>query len=604
MNEISFAHAWVLALLPLSALLLAAWIVLGRQAARRAAALSRTRAGGPRVVAACCIALAVAAAVTAAAQPRWGTRQSLVPRTGAQVIVVLDVSRSMDGTDVAPSRLTAAKTAINATIGRLGGDRIGLVIFAGSARLRIPLTTDFTAASQVVTSLETGSVIVTGGSSAADGLDIALGAFDQESKSGRLMILITDGDDLGTDPAGTAERVRGSGVELLVVGAGTAAGSTVPVYDEQAKRTIDKPDASGAAIVTRLNEPFLRAIAAASGGRYLGSDLRALPGAVEGRIATLDRARFDQQAAKLPVERFQWFAGAALVLLAIGWLAERMPRGAARGVLVSVASLVALLLAGCATEAHDLNEQGRAALARGDSQAAIDAFVAAQQQQPDDPRISLNLASALHTAGRYDDANLAARRALVSRDPVIRGRAEASIGHHRFALQDLPGALDAFRQALVENPNDDASRHDYEVVLRLLQPPPPEAPASGQPGDEPGGPTPGEPGGTAAAGAGSGSATPPAGATPPPGATPGAQPGSQPGQSDPNSPGSAAGPSSPAEADQRVRQLDMAISRLVREAGDTPTPSQALEILRLLAERDRIAASRDGLAGGGDPRDY
>lgn len=613
MSDVTFARPLVLLGLAVAPVLFVVWLLLARRGARRVAALSRSPLGGPRVVAAICLVLALAAAVVAAAQPRWGTRQSLLPRTGAQLVVVMDVSRSMSSRDVAPSRLDAAKSAVIATIARLGGDRVGLVVFAGDARLRFPLTTDFAAASQVISSLETGTVLVGGGTSTASGLDIALQTFDPETDTGKLIVLITDGDDLGGDPATTAQRIRDAGISLLVAGVGTSDGSTVPVFDSTNRKAAEKLGADGQPIVTKLNEPFLRAVAAAAGGRYVGSDLRALPGAVDGRLTALKRGRFEQQAARIPVERYQWFAAAALALLVLASVVERLPRPlrpSRRVALAPLAAIAALLFASCATRAHDFNEQGRDAFRRGDHARAIELFTAAQAQQPDDSRLSVNLAAALHAAGRYDDANLAARRALGSRDPQVRARAEASIGHSRFALGDLPGALDAFKAALLENPGDGASRHDYEVVLRMLQPPPPSDPGQ-QGGQDPqqGGQQPGQdnqPGGQAGQQPGQGQQQPGQGQQQP------GQGQQQPGQGQ-QQPGQSAGqgqgnggnrPNTPQAAEQQIRTLDGQISRLVREAGETPTPSQALEILRLLAERDRLAGTREALGGTSDPNDY
>lgn len=592
MNGLSFAHPWVLGFLVAVPLVLALWWLGMRRGRQRAAALSRERtrvAPGMAV----CFALAGAALVVAAAQPRWGTREAFVPREGAEIVIVLDISRSMAVEDVAPNRLAASKAALSAMLDRLGGERVGLVIFAGDARVRFPLTTDLAAAEQVITSIETGAVIVEGGTSASQGLDVALTAFgDEPSGAGRLIVLISDGDDLGADPAGAATRVRESGAGLLVVGAGTAEGGRVPVYDRMLGAMTDKLDANGVPLISQLNEPFLRALAAAAGGQYVGSNLNALPGAVDGRVAALERARFDEQAELIPIERFQWFAAAALALLVAGTVTERLPRPSRRTAALLAGALVALVaLSSCTSEGYRLNEDGRAAMAVGDYEQAVALFQEAQAEEPANTDVTLNLAGALHAAGRYDDANRVARRALLSGSATVRGRAQASIGHHRFALGDLPGALDAFRRALVENPADDASRHDYEVVLHLLAPPPTEEPAEPEATPTP---APGE--GTPPAGEGTPGAegTPPGEATPAPGA----------GEATPGAGTPAPGPISPLEIEEQIAGLDAQIAELVERAGEEPSTSEALEILQLLAERARVAGTRDALRNGGDPFDY
>ncbi len=590
MSDITFGRPLLLLLLVFVPIALAWWWIGLARGARAASQISRSRPSRPAYLASVLLAIAAGSAIIAASQPRWGTRSTAVPRTGAELIVVLDISRSMDAKDVPPSRLEAAKSAILATFARLSGDRAGVVIFAGDALLRFPLTGDMEAASQVVASLETGVILVEGGSSAASGLDVALEAFDTEHDTGRAVLLVTDGDDLGGDPAGAISRLRAAGVTLLVAGVGTPEGATVPVYDATRQRFVDKLDAAGKPIISRLNEVFLRTAATAAGGRYLGNDPQAIPGAVSATLASLERTRIEERATDTPIERFPWFAGAAMAALVLASVVERLPRiRLRRAVLGGAVSLLALFMAGCATEAYRVNEAGRDAFAAGDIDAAISLFYEAQVLDPDDAGISLNLAAALATAGRHEEASVAARRALLSNDDAIRARAHASLGHHQFALEQYPASLEAFKQALLLDPDDDNSRHDYEVVLRLLNPPDP--PPTPPPGKET--PTPG-PGETPQPGDGTGEGSPtpgPGQGTPRPGAS--ASPG--PGDSRPGD---------LQELEQQIQQIDNQVRRLLQASGDDPTPEQALEILRLLAERSRLSALRDAFRGGGRPGDY
>jgi Ca-activated chloride channel homolog len=593
MTDISFARDWALLLLPIPVLALAGWWVGVGRARRKASTLTRGAGARPPYVAAVLFTLAALAAVGAAAQPRWGTIESKVPRSGADLVVVVDISRSMDARDVEPDRLQAAKTTINSVLDRLGGDRVGLVVFAGTARERFPLTTDFDAARQVVSTLQTGAVFVEGGSNASLGLETALELLGDDPDTGKVILLLTDGDDLGGDPAASAQAVQESDADLLIVGVGTVDGATIPVVDPSRGVEGPKLDADGNPIVTKLNEGFLRALAAASGGRYLGSDQAVVAGAVDGRLRALERSRIDERPTFLPIERYQVFAAIALVLLVLAALAERFARFPLRA--GAAFAILAVLLGGCATETYKANEEGREALEAGNADLAIEKFLEVQVDRPDDPQVALNLAAAYSAAGRNEEAIRSARRALESNNPATRNRAYASIGHHQFALDRLTDSLDAFRRALLEDGTDDDSRHDFEVVLRLLFPPEPtpEPPPNETP---PPGATP-EPSGTTGPGTGSGSPTPGAGGTPTPGGpgagggtpTPGAGPGS---------------PTSLSDIERQLREIDSRIDRALQETGETPTAEEAYEILRLLAEQTRITSLRDGLRGGGDPRDY
>ena len=169
----------------------------------------------------------------------------------------------------------------------------------------------------------------------------------------------------------------------------------------------------------------------------------------------------------------------------------------------------------------------------------------------------------------------------------------------QFAAGRLPESLDAFRRALLEDGTDDAARHDYEVVLRLLYPTPEaeETPEGSAPTPPAGTPQPGsEPSQQPGAGTPQPGSATPAGGTPQPGASP--QAGGTP------TPSNTAGSQSKAELDRQIRDIDQRVERLLEDAGETPSPAQALEILRLLAERSRIAGLRDALNGGGGAKDY
>ena len=152
----TFAQPWFLLALVVLPFAIGFAVWGQRRGALALASITRGAPPGPNYAVLGLLGFAAFAGVLAAARPQWGEREATIPRTGAEVVFVLDVSRSMAAKDVAPDRIEAAKAAIVTTLRRLGGDRVGLVIFAGDARLRFPLTTDFAAATQLVESIETG----------------------------------------------------------------------------------------------------------------------------------------------------------------------------------------------------------------------------------------------------------------------------------------------------------------------------------------------------------------------------------------------------------------------------------------------------------------
>ena len=579
MSDLSFGRPlWLLAIPLALALLPLVWIV-ARRTFRRVAALTR-QPPRPRWSATLLLALAVTLAALAAAQPRWGERSATVQTGGAQLVAVLDVSRSMRATDAAPSRLAAARTALAETLARLRGDRVALVVFAGDARLRFPLTRDLAAAATVIESVEGGTLLLERGTSAAAGLELARELFDVETGGGRLVLLISDGEDLGADPSASAAALNAASIDLLVAGVGTASGSVVPIRDAGTGETTPLRTQDGRPVVSRLDEANLRAIAEAGGGRYLGADPAAIPGAVRSRLASLDQAGYSATTVSLPTDRFHWFAAAALALVllatALEWRALSRWRPAPA---LAAAVALALALSACATAAHSLNEQALQALDEGDRDAAIELLYEAQAEDPRNGRIALNLAALLHEAGRFDEAIRASRRALNDRDAAIAASAHASLGHHLFALGELAEALEAFAEALLLAPGDDLLRRDYEVVYRLLHsPPPPEQTGAPEPPDPDG-----EEGDQ------------------PPDAAPQPAPG---GDASPEGEGNGQESLSPQALEERLAALDAQIAELRAQAGETLSAREALELLEMLEERSRLAAQNPIRGSWSDPGDY
>ncbi|MCY3880502.1 MAG: VWA domain-containing protein [Chloroflexi bacterium] len=581
MSDFSFDRPlWLLALPLALALLPLAWVVARRSLA---AASSLTReAFSPKLGVTVVLALALVLAVLAAAQPRWGERSATVQAGGAQVVAVLDVSRSMGATDTAPSRLAAARTALAEAFDRLRGDRVALVVFAGDARVRFPLTRDLAAAATVIESVEGGTLLLERGTSAASGLDLARELFDDQATGGRLVLLVSDGENLGGDPTASAAALAAEGIDLLVAGVGTPAGGVVPIRDLITGEMRPLRDRDGEAVVSRLDEAGLRAIAAAGEGRYLGANPADLPAAVRSRVAGLDQASYAATTISVPIERFHWFAAAALALVlfatAVEWRAFAPWRRAAA--LAPVAAAV-LVVSACATAAYDLNERALQALDEGDLDSAIELLYEAQAEDPRDGQISLNLAAVLHQAGRYEEAVPVARRALADRDAAIAAAAHSSLGHHLFELGELEEALEAFGAGLLLAPDDDVMRRDYEVVWRLLHPesppdqgaPEPSRDDDSEDGEQPpDSPQPAPGAGDAAAGEGEGE-------------------GGQQGLS-------------PQALEQQLAAIDAQIAELREDAGEVLSAREALALLELLEERSRLAAQNPVRGVWSDPTDY
>ncbi len=531
-------------------------------------------------------------ALVAASGPAWGVEKARSRREAADVIFVIDVSRSMAVKDVETSRLEAAKTALTDTLARMDGQRVGVIVFGGSARLRFPLTSDLGAAAAVIEGIQPGMRLVDGGSSLSTGLRLAVESFDSERHSGKLVLVVSDGDDLGTSPLVAAELIRRSDVELLVAGAGTPAGGRIPVFDPRMKTFVDKLSEAGLPIVSALDEPLLQRVAEAGGGVYLGSDLAALPSAVTGRADLLERTATDVRTVEFPIPRFHLFAGAALALVVVASILQITALRAARRPAIAVAAvLTGLFLASCATIAHRENERARELYEEGDLSGAIEHLFTAAAAEPADGTVARNLATALISAGRYEDGARLARRAAGVGTGEEQSRAFRLLGHAEFSRVDMEAALVAFRRGLLLDPSDELLRHDYEVVYELLRQAEEQDGSVNGDGTAPPIPDPGS--------------TPVAGEQPTP--APGRPDGGAGDGSDGNDGSGEAGDGGGRESIESIEEQIAGIDRAVEEIigdGQAPTAEEAARVLDLLSERSRLNMLRDAFSIGSDPGDY
>jgi len=200
--------------------------------------------------------------------PKIGQNIKKVERKGVDVIIALDISKSMDARDVSPSRLERAKYRIDKFLDRLRGDRIGLVAFAGISYLHCPLTLDYSAAKLFLDVLDS-DVITTQGTAIADAVDTALEAFQDDSEKNRAIVVISDGEDHEGNIDQVIQKAKKKGVIIYSIGVGTKSGAPIPLKEDNNQRSGDyKRNKQGRLVTTRLEEGTLSRISRETGGEY------------------------------------------------------------------------------------------------------------------------------------------------------------------------------------------------------------------------------------------------------------------------------------------------------------------------------------------------
>ncbi len=293
--------------------LLAGFVAPGLQ--EKLAVASPVRRGWKAVL----ILAGFALLVTGLARPAWNLQQTTITRKGRDVVFVLDVSRSMLAEDLAPNRLERAKLAIADVISQLRGDRVGLLVFSGSAAIKCPLTLDYGFFRMMLESVSTES-INRGGTMIGDAIRTVLDqVLDRQETKFRDIVLITDGGDQESFPVEAAKEAAARGVRLLIVGLGDEnEGKRIPVTDESGRRSFMKYQ--GREVWSKLDAETLRQMAmAAPGSRYLNvaTGTVDLGEVYRELIASAEKRELEEETIERYEEKFQVFLALAFIILGL-----------------------------------------------------------------------------------------------------------------------------------------------------------------------------------------------------------------------------------------------------------------------------------------------
>lgn len=254
-------------------------------------------------------------------QPQWGLKEEVVEQEGRDVLILLDVSRSMLARDMRPSRLEFAKNKIRSLLDRLDMERIGLILFSGSAFVQCPLTVDRAAFNLFLQQVDVETI-----ASGTTALDAALSKAVQVFSTGvgrknKLVVLVTDGEDFSTQLASVKRTAKKENITVVSLGIGTPQGAPVPIVDRRGKIVGHEKDASGKVAMTKLNEDVLQSVSKELHGEYV----RATYGdgdvdRIVSFIRSFDAEKFGERKMSRLHDHYNWFALAAFVVLLLEWV--------------------------------------------------------------------------------------------------------------------------------------------------------------------------------------------------------------------------------------------------------------------------------------------
>lgn len=257
--------------------------------------------------------------IFSASGPQIGTRLAPLDRKGIDLVFAIDVSTSMNAEDVKPSRLEKAKFEISQMIRQLKGDRISLIVFAGSSHMYLPLTTDYEAARLFLDQIDT-NMIPTQGTALSSALQTGLSAFTEDESKYKVLVLVTDGEDHEGQAIDLASKASDRGMIIHTVGVGTESGSLIPVIGKNGIRDY-KRDNTGRLVTSILNENILNEIANAGNGTYVRFDNKpANFRSIMNAIDSMEKRSLKSHIYSEYEDRFQSFAFISMGLMIAGML--------------------------------------------------------------------------------------------------------------------------------------------------------------------------------------------------------------------------------------------------------------------------------------------
>ena len=396
-----------------------------------------------------------------------------INRNGIDIMIALDVSKSMLAQDVKPNRLERAKQALGKLIDNLDNDRIGIVVFAGRAYLQMPLTGDHGAAKMYLSSAST-EVVPTQGTVISDALKMCYTSFNSKEKKYKAVVLISDGEDHDEGALKIAEQMAQDGIIINTVGIGSPQGSNI--IDELTGEV--KKDNNGNTVITKLNEEELKKIAEKGNGNYqLFANTDDLVAKLDAQLGSMDQRTVTEDSLVNYKNYFPYFLALALILLVIELFVSERKRlsNIKLNVAKRTVGLISLLfIAGCllpiSTNAQDekvLIKKGNDAYEKKEYDNAITNYQKAAEKSPVNSTAQYNLGNALYKNNKTDDAIKAYENALANTNS--KDDKSKTFYNKGVVLQNnkkLPECIEAYKNALKLNPQDDDARQNLQKALQ------------------------------------------------------------------------------------------------------------------------------------------
>jgi Ca-activated chloride channel family protein len=465
---LNLAHpAWLFALtLPLVLAVLAVVIARLRRSQWQAFAADRLRpilikrrSPITRWISFSLLLLACISLVIALTRPheKAGTREEKI--LSRNVLIALDLSRSMRVQDVKPDRLSRAKIAIYELLEELPNERVGIIGFAGSSYVYAPLTVDHAAVRQTVEQIDENWATL-GGSNLKEAVELAIDTLKKTGQKQNALVIFSDGEKHDDSLDDIASEAKLAGVNILAIGIGTENGDYVPNADFPSNRMVDE---TGQPVISRLQPEVLRNLAEATNGKYAaagsGDDIASL---VKNSIKELDAIEMEGRQREISIEYYQWFLLPAIAFLFATIIIGTRWRGVGK-----VIAAIAIFLMPDPSQADDAKDAARFLSEKNFSAASQTYRKLAKETRSSNLRSRYHLGEGIASlrGGSFKSARSAFSKSLDANNPDVLAEAHLGMANSLFQLGWLELAESAYPQDLKSSP--DMAQFDQLVRTRL-----------------------------------------------------------------------------------------------------------------------------------------
>ena len=389
-----------------------------------------------------------------------------INRKGTDLMIALDVSKSMLAQDIKPSRLERAKQVILKIINNSPDDRVGLVIFAGRAYLQMPLTIDHEAAKMYLSAVSPDD-IPTQGTVVSDALRMSYAAFNPKDKTFKSVLLISDGEDHDDEAIKATKELAKQGIMVNTIGIGSAQGA--PIVDVATGQY--KTNSEGQTVISKLNEKELNEIAQAGNGLYqLYTNTDAVSENIKKQLSDIGKETMISDTSYASFKQyFQYFLVVAFLLLLIEFFISEKKKYKVKEVSF-ILIFMFLSISSFSQNAKSSIVKGNKAYKENDYNVAENAYRDALTKSADNVTANYNLGNALYKTDKTEEAVKSYDNAISkTNDNSIKQRAFYNKGVAYQKAKKLPECITAYKNALILNPNDEDARQNLQRALKQQQ---------------------------------------------------------------------------------------------------------------------------------------